>query len=164
MWYVLGLFVAGIVFIFSEFFIPGLIVGTLGVILLLVSTVYGWYLFPEYGPFIAMGEFIGLVASIALGMYAIANTRLGNFLIMNKTQDASEGWHAPAQDPALMGQEGTVYTALRPAGKILVNGDRIDAVSTGTFIDAETTVRVVEVEGSSVVVERSDLDQDGADS
>ena len=164
MWYVLGLFVAGIVFIFSEFFIPGLIVGTLGVILLLVSTVYGWYLFPEYGPFIAMGEFIGLVASIALGMYAIANTRLGNFMIMNKTQDASEGWHAPAQDPALMGQEGTVYTALRPAGKILVNGDRIDAVSNGTFIDADTAVRVVEVEGGRVVVERSDLDRHETDS
>ena len=85
MWYVLGLFVAGIVFIFSEFFIPGLIVGTLGVILLLVSTVYGWYLFPEYGPFIAMGEFIGLLASIARGLYSIPNTRLATFMNMTKT-------------------------------------------------------------------------------
>lgn len=164
MWYVLGMFVAGIVFIFSEFFIPGLIVGTLGVVLLLVSTGYGWYLFPEYGPFIAFGEFIGLAVSIALGMYAMANTRLGNFMIMDKSQDASEGWHAPAQDPALVGQEATVYSALRPAGKILVNGERIDAVSTGTFIDAEATVRVVEVEGGRVVVERSDLDEDGSNS
>ena len=164
MWIAIAMFVAGIIFIFSEFFIPGLIVGTLGVVLLLSSTGYGWYLFPEYGPFIAFGEFIGLVASIALGMYTMANTRLGNFLIMNKTQDASEGWHAPAQDPALVGQEGTVYTALRPAGKILVNGERIDAVSNGTFIDTEDTVRVIEVEGGRVVVERSDLDEDESDS
>ena len=161
MWIVLGLFVAGIVFIFSEFFIPGLIVGTLGVILLLVSTMYGWYLFPEYGLFIALGEFIGLVASIALGMYTMANTRLGNFMILNESQDSSEGWHAPAQDAALVGQEATVYTALRPAGKILVNGERVDAVSKGTFIDAEATVRVVEVEGSRVVVELNDMDQEG---
>jgi membrane-bound serine protease (ClpP class) len=54
---------------------------------------------------------------------------------------------------SLLNCEGTVFTALRPAGTIMVDDKRVDAVSDGTFIDAKKRVIVTEVHGSRVVVE-----------
>ena len=52
----------------------------------------------------------------------------------------------------LIGQQGTALTVLRPAGKIRVNGELIDAVSAGGFIDPDATVEVSEVSGNKIVV------------
>ncbi|GIK52894.1 MAG: hypothetical protein HUU03_00825 [Planctomycetaceae bacterium] len=55
----------------------------------------------------------------------------------------------------LTGQPGIAKTALRPAGKIaLENGQLIDVVTRGEFIEAGTQVYVVKVEGPSVVVSK----------
>ena len=42
---------------------------------------------------------------------------------------------------------------LRPAGTIRIGKERVDAVSAGSFIERDVEVRVVEVEGTRVVVE-----------
>lgn len=163
MWAVIILFVAGIVLLFSEFFIPGAIVGTVGVILIVASCGYGWYLYPDLGLFIVLGEFVGLVVCVGAGFYVISNTRMRDFLVLSARQDAAKGWRSPAQSPDLVGKTGTVSTALRPAGKIVIGDQRIDAVSNGTFIDADAEVRVIEVEGHRVVVERAEMLNAGGD-
>ncbi len=56
----------------------------------------------------------------------------------------------------LVGQRGVALTVLRPAGKIQLNGELIDAVSGGGFIDAETNVEVMEVTGNKIVVRAID--------
>ena len=40
-----------------------------------------------------------------------------------------------------------------PAGTIRIGKERVDAVSAGSFIERDVEVRVVEVEGTRVVVE-----------
>lgn len=52
-----------------------------------------------------------------------------------------------------VGSKGTAYTPMHPAGKIIVEGSFIDAVSTGRYIEKGTAVRVVRIEGSTAVVE-----------
>lgn len=54
--------------------------------------------------------------------------------------------------PAL-GVEATVTRALRPAGKIMVNDEEFDAISTGNFIQEGALVSVVRIEGAKVIVE-----------
>jgi len=53
-----------------------------------------------------------------------------------------------------VGQEGRVTsTGLRPSGRVDINGEIIDVVSMGGFIDPGTLVKVLEVRGNRVVVE-----------
>ena len=52
------------------------------------------------------------------------------------------------------GMTGTVTkTGLRPAGNIEIDGQLIDVTSTGGFVEAGTTVRVLEVHGAMIMVE-----------
>lgn len=51
-------------------------------------------------------------------------------------------------------QEGVAKTYLRPAGVVLIDGQRVDVVTEGTMIEAGARVKVVAVEGNRVVVRR----------
>jgi membrane-bound serine protease (ClpP class) len=147
------LFVAGIILILSEFFLPGAVIGILGFLLIVSSTVTGVVRYPEYALFIVVGEVLGLIAGIAFGLFLITKTKLQDVLVLGDTLSAADGYSGPAQDPELVGKVGVAHTALRPAGTVMLNDERIDAVSDGTFIDLGAEVRVIQVEGYRVVVE-----------
>ena len=51
-----------------------------------------------------------------------------------------------------MGKTAYTTTDLRPAGIITLDDKRIDAVSDGTFILRNKKVKILEVDGSRVVV------------
>jgi membrane-bound serine protease (ClpP class) len=87
-------------------------------------------------------------------MYLLARTRAGKHLILSTSQQAAAGWVSVDTDASLIGAEGEVHSALRPAGTVNINGKRVDAVSEGSFIDKGARVRVLEVHGSRVVVEQ----------
>ena len=144
---------AGIVLILAEFIVPGMICGILGGAMVLASGVIGCRTFPEYAVMIVVGEIVGVFISVVLGMYLLSRTRAGKRLILDSSQQAAAGWVAAESDTALLGAHGEVFTALRPAGTVMINGRRIDAVSDGAFIDKGVKVRVLEVHGSRVVVE-----------
>lgn len=151
---IIFLFVAAFMLVLAEFVVPGAVLGILGGILFVASCVVA-YIKTDYGLWITVAEIGGMIVCVLTGMYLIGNTRFGNIMVLDDQQDASKGWVAPSEDPNLVGSIGAVYSALRPAGAIVVNGRRIDAVSDGTFIEKGESIRVIEVEGNRVVVERS---------
>jgi membrane-bound ClpP family serine protease len=53
----------------------------------------------------------------------------------------------------LLGKEGKSLTPLRPGGAAMIGQIRIDVMAQGKFVEAETPIRVIHVEGSRVVVE-----------
>jgi len=53
----------------------------------------------------------------------------------------------------LLGKEGIAITMLRPAGKVEIDSERYSVLTQGEIIEAGTKVRVIEVEGSHIVVE-----------
>ena len=53
----------------------------------------------------------------------------------------------------LLGQTGKAITPLRPGGAAMIGQARIDVVTEGKFVDADTAIKVIHVEGSKVVVE-----------
>ena len=55
----------------------------------------------------------------------------------------------------LMVLVGIALTVLRPAGTALIDGSRLDVVTSGEYIDAGATVEVILVEGSRIVVRES---------
>ncbi len=151
--WVLLLFVAGILLIFAEFFLPGLVLGSIGGLMILVSIVLGVYTYPDYALFIIIAEIVGAAAGIVLGFLVLSRTRAGSLLMLRDTQAAGSGYVSAESDMSLLDAEGTVLTALRPSGTIMVGDKRVDAVADGVFIEDKKRVRVVQVHGSRVVVE-----------
>lgn len=150
------LFLAGIVLIVAEFFVPGMVCGALGVLLIIASTAVGCVHYPDHAFMIIFAEFMGAMVVSGLGFIFFPRTRAGKVMILADSQTQDAGWVAVPTDSSLMGTTGVVFTALRPAGTIVVGRQRLDAVSNGTFIDTGAKVRVVEVQGSRVVVEKVD--------
>lgn len=144
----------GVGLIMTEFFMPGLVLGTLGVLCLLASGVMAVMYVPDIAIFIIAFEVFGLAVAIAGGMYFMPRTRAGKALILQESSQLGGDWVAVESDTSLVGEIGEVFTTLRPAGTIVVNNKRIGAVTGGDFIEEGAAVRVVEVHGNRVVVER----------
>ncbi|MDX9971750.1 MAG: NfeD family protein [FCB group bacterium] len=152
-WIVL-LGVLGVALIMTEFFMPGLVMGTLGVISLLASGIMAVIYERDIAIFVIAFEVFGLAMAIAAGMYFMPRTRAGRALILQESSQLGGDWVAAESDTSLVGEVGEAFTTLRPAGTIVVNNKRIGAVTGGDFIEEGTAVRVVEVHGNRVVVER----------
>jgi membrane-bound serine protease (ClpP class) len=157
MMWVLLLFVAGISLILAEFLLPGAILGALGVVCLMASAGLAVYEFPGQAFWIIMGEAVGVLISVALGFYLFPRVGLGKRMILANDQTVEEGYVSNVSDESLLDQVATAFTALRPAGTILLGEKRIDAVTTGNFINEGDSVRIVEVHGNRIVVEPADL-------
>lgn len=148
------LFVLGVSLIVLEFVIPGAIAGIAGVILLFVSAGIGMANYPDAKFLIIMGEFFGAAIGVGLGLMLLSRTSRTTGLSLETNLSEEAGYTNMASNIALVGQTGTVMTALRPSGTILIGEERLDAVSDGDFIDEEESVVVLEVHGNRVVVEK----------
>ncbi|MCE5293251.1 MAG: hypothetical protein LLF94_01385 [Chlamydiales bacterium] len=102
------------------------------------------------------GAFLLSLAIIAiLSRYMWPKLGVSKFLILSddKQSTAAVAGNLPKFALPPLGSEAKVSAALRPAGKVTVGDTEFDAVSTGSFLDEGTNVRVVRIEGAKVVVE-----------
>jgi len=154
-WWVLFFFMAGIVLILAEFILPGLVCGVVGGVFLVVSCGFAIYTFPQHGVLIIFGEAIAAILCIGLGFYFFPRSMVGRAMILADNQPQDGGWVSDLSDASLMGVLGEVFTDLRPAGTVTINGKRVNAVSNGEYIESGVAVRVIEVRGNRVVVEEA---------
>ena len=66
--------------------------------------------------------------------------------------NSSENYFSSTSKKDYLDQKGITLSKLRPAGTIKLNGERVDAVSEGGFIDKGKKVKIVSVSGSRIVV------------
>lgn len=147
---VIALATAGVALLFLEMFLPGIIAGVVGGILL-IAAVFTAY--RDIGP--EAGTITLLVAAVFTGLLwwwwaaKFQSTRFGRRMTLTAAGSGTSQASGLAQ---LIGQTGTAATPLRPSGTILVAGHRVDAVTAGDFIEQGTPVRIVRAEGSGVIV------------
>jgi membrane-bound serine protease (ClpP class) len=153
LWVVL-MFVAACLLILTEFLLPGGILGFAGAALLVGGCIYGMLNVPQYGVFILIGETLGAVLTICLGMYLLANTKAGSAFRLDTALSNEAGYENMPTDTSLIGQTGMAITPLRPAGIIEIDGRRLDVTANGDFIATGETVKVVAVNGNYITVER----------
>ena len=146
------LFIIGIVLIFAEFFLPGGIAGIIGLALIIGSILLAG------GNVVNMGIsiFIALIVAI-LGMVIIVKffgkkINMFNKMILMDATDTEHGYVSNVNRVELLGKLGKSMTPLRPSGTIMLEGERIDAVTEGGYVDAGKIVKVIKVEGSRIVV------------
>ena len=149
---VIALATAGVALLFLEMFLPGIIAGVVGGILLIASVAVAYR---DVG--VAAGN-VTLVATTAITAALwwwwatkFQHTRFGRSMTLATTGTGTTQAAGLAQ---LVGQTGTAATPLRPSGTILVAGNRVDAITNGDFIEQGTPVHIVRTEGCCVIVRR----------
>ncbi len=165
---------AGIVLVAVEVFvIPGFgIAGILGVLLVMLGLL-GTFVPAEPGPIHiprldSTWEFLqtGMTTMIGAGVVSLVGLWLlakylpqmpvaGRMVLDSETvQMQNRAAGAPVIDraPVPVGSRGVTQTVLRPAGKALIDGQRVDVVTEGDMIDEGAEIEVVRVDGNRVVV------------
>ena len=147
---VIALGLCGLCLLFLEIFLPGLIAGIAGGIMLVLSVVIAYQDLGE-----SAGNLVLLILSLATGLIwwwwatKFQQTRFGRSMRLETT---SVGDSIQAGLGDFTGQSGTSVTPLRPGGTVLIAGRRLDAITAGEFIEAGSSVQVVRAQGVSLLV------------
>ena len=152
------IFIMGVGLVLAEIFvIPGFgVAGISGIIF-----IFGGLLFTidtntgDWGAAIrTMSQaFVEILVLGGLLVYFLPKTSLWKSTILQTAETSEEGYAAaPASLGDFAGKRGTAITSLRPAGIALIDGERVDVVSQGSFIDKDAEVEVLKVEGGRVIV------------
>jgi membrane-bound serine protease (ClpP class) len=154
---------AGLVLLAIEIFVtPGFgVIGVLGLVALvgglglsLVGAGATWGVVVSALGRVAASLLVAIAAALALLRF-LPRLPVGRRLILPTELAAREGFAAaPETDRAWLGKRGTAVSALRPAGIADIEGERVDVVSDGEFVEAGSPLLVVRVDGNRIVVRR----------
>lgn len=146
------LFVGGIVLILLELILPGGIIGIFGFAAFLASFFLAAEDFVHMGISLLIAFMISILASVV--MIKVYDKRMKFFkkLILTDSTSTESGYVSNRNRTELIGVLAHALTDLRPSGTIVVEDERIDAVSEGGFIKKGSTVKIIKVEGSRIVV------------
>lgn len=159
------LFAVGLTLLALEVFvIPGFgVAGVAGIACLVTSLVLSMLALP-LGVSLELGVVgdaiarvsVSLLAALAVGailLKVFPRTRTGRALVLGTSLPSGAGYvSATRADDALVGARGEALTALKPSGRVVIGGRRLDARSERAYIDRGDKVVVVRVEGAHLVV------------
>ncbi|MFC6115797.1 nodulation protein NfeD [Sporosarcina thermotolerans] len=150
------LFGIGVILIILELFLPGGIAGTLGAIAVVVSIILagGNPMYMAYSVLIAIA--VAVIGMVIIMKFFGKRLHLLNKMVLMDSTDTDSGYVSNVNRTELLGKKAKTITPLRPAGTIDMNGERIDVVSQGSYIDKGKHVIIVKVEGSRIVVRESE--------
>ncbi len=144
------LILLGLVLLLIEFAVlPGITIAGIGGFLLLGGSV--WIAFSEYGtiPGLITLSVVLLVAPALV--YHFFKSRAGKKMILEKNIDSKVD--LVDNDKISIGDTGKTIGRLAPMGKIRVNGEVVEAQSTGALIDHNTKIKVLKIEFNKIIVE-----------
>lgn len=146
------LLVIGIVLLILELFVPGGILGIIGAAAVIVSLFIAGYDLTHMAVSVLIAFIIAIVTFMIL--YRSVDNERGLFkkLILHDSISTEEGYVSSETRIDLLGKKGLTLTPLRPSGAILLDGERVDVVSEGGFINKDVEVEVIDVEGVRIVV------------
>ena len=97
-----------------------------------------------------------IVGSFWLLHSLLKRTKAYNTIFSHANLDNKAGYVGVNMEESnsLIGCTGTALSVLRPSGIVLIDGKRVDVVTSGDFIAEGTTVKVIAVNGASIIVEK----------
>jgi membrane-bound ClpP family serine protease len=146
------LFILGIILLFLEIFIPGGILGVLGIFLFSI----GIFLTVDSAlqAILYIGGMLLTLGILILLSFRFPRTRkFWERFSLSTRQTKEAGYVAP--EPSyeyFLGKEGVALSQLRPAGVADVEGQRLDVVTEGGFISQGSKIKIIEVEGTRLIV------------
>ena len=147
------LFIVGLLLMLVEAFIPGFgIAGGAGLVLLVVGIV----LTAETAMDVVIMVVLLLLIIAVLLFFILRSAKRGKLsriLILRSSESRESGYTASEDYSSMVGKEGVALTTLRPAGTGEFDGQRMDVVSEGAYIEKGERVRIVRSEGRRIIVQ-----------
>lgn len=145
------LLLIGFFLIFLEFYLPGAVMGITGGVLVFVALI----LFVADNPspiaiFLAViGVVVSLVLLVKFAIWRIRTAKADNSIY---SADNQVGFQACSYDSSMIGKSGVVVTDLKPGGHILIEGQRLQAISQNNYLVKGTEVLVIGGQEQSLIV------------
>jgi membrane-bound serine protease (ClpP class) len=142
------------------FVIPGFgVAGVAGIASLLAGfslTLVGagatWQVVLAAGGRVLLSVLLATAGALAV-LRILPRLPVGRRLVLGAELPARTGYTSePPADHRWLGRRGTAASPLRPAGIADIDGERVDVVSDGEFIEAGHPVEVLRVDGNRIVV------------
>lgn len=149
---VIFLIILGILLILIDiFFIPGIVIGSLGMLLIITGNILAFSLLdPHYG-------WISVLLSIliiGILLYLTNKLKLWDRLVLKDHHVKKDEESSIISLDSLIGKEGIALTDLKPAGFVLIENKKYNAQSSGAFINKDFKVKVIEASGSYLIVQK----------
>jgi len=152
-WGLVVLFLAGIILILLEIFVvPGFGITGIGGLIAVLGSLYFTFPTPQIALSILAAVMVLSILSAIILIKVFGGSRFWKNISLGESQTTDSGYIAHIDKSDLPGTRGKTLTPLRPAGIVLINGERIDVVSEGGYIDKDKAIEIVSVSGSRVVV------------
>jgi membrane-bound ClpP family serine protease len=147
---------AGIVVIIAEIIIP-----SGGLISVIAITLFGYSLFLVFhdisvatGIVFITADVIIIPVLILVGLKLLARSPA----MLKRELSRAAGFTSQSANLAdYLGKEGTATSDLRPAGRAVIDGKRVDVVSRGEYINKGSAIVVSAVTGNQIIVRPKDF-------
>ncbi|MFN4110751.1 MAG: NfeD family protein [Ignavibacteria bacterium] len=145
------LLIAGLILIILEILIlPGMVVGFIGVLLLIVSVIIA---FREAGFEVGILLILAILFLIIILFYIMKKLKvLNRFILDQENKIISKNLFNSSQ--TLIGETGIALTDLKPSGFILIENRKYDALSEAEFILKDSKVKVISLNAFKLVVKK----------
>ena len=147
------LFLAGVILIGSEVFLPGGFLGASGGAVLIGGIAVSY---SEFGSFIAFNSTIVAITLVVLALFfefkILPKTPMGKQLFMSGSIKDSTTYSKAGDD--VVGQTGRTVTALGPTGFVLLGGKKLEAASKSGFIEKNEEVKVTGKDNFRITVSK----------
>ncbi|MED0664702.1 nodulation protein NfeD [Bacillus badius] len=150
------LFIIGAVLVVAELFLPGGIAGILGFSALAGSILLAGDNVKWMGVSLVIAMAISITTMILMVKVFGKKMKFFKKMILNDATNTESGYVSNVNRSELLGKTGITKTPFRPSGTMMMEKERIDAVSEGGFIAPGKEVVVVKVEGARIVVREID--------
>ncbi|WP_318615076.1 nodulation protein NfeD [Sporosarcina sp. YIM B06819] len=149
------LFIIGAILVGAEIFLPHGIAGAIGSLAIIGSIIMagGNPMYMAISVLIAIA--IAVTGMVIIMKFFGKKLHLLNKVVLMDSTDTELGYVSNVNRVELLGRIAKTSTPLRPAGTIELDGERIDVVSEGSYIERGKSVSIVKVEGSRIVVRES---------
>ncbi len=145
-WIIL-IYLAGLIAMLIELFIPGAVMGTIGFLAVVGTIVFAFLKGQKL-----MGTILLVVSVIVFPLFFLLwKNVLGKLWAINADE---KGFRATTIEESLAGKEAEALSQLRPSGTALIDGRRYAVVTRGELLEKGTKLRVVEVAGNRILVAR----------
>ena len=110
---------------------------------------------------IMMVAYCAMIAIAILGIFVVLylgsrsskkNAGMLDELVLDERQQNRKGYTSVTDKSRFLGAIGVCVTDLRPAGTITVEGEPVDVVTEGSFVKQGDIVKIINVDGSRVLV------------
>ncbi|WP_331872376.1 NfeD family protein [Cohnella abietis] len=146
------LFIIGIILLVLEMFVPSFgILGILGTAGVITGITMGAY---DTGNALRSLGIASLVALAVVIIFAYIFRKKGiwNRFILSEQLTAEKGYVPQVSRDKWVGQEGQTLSMLRPSGLAEFDGQRLDVITSGEFVEKGKSVQVISVDGTRILV------------